>query len=183
VVPPSLEICTGIESALGALPVLFEYQRRYDTMLFGSLAFRTGDTSVVVPPSMSAAPTAPPTAPWPVTQQIAPASAESFSGCAAVPTGSTRTQSPLVALSPAAPTVQPVLVSKVSSKVTLVEVATVEATEPGVCGQRPVPTLVCAVTNHCTVAPHGTVPNAALNATGDWPIGPTNEQPVVATWG
>jgi hypothetical protein len=43
-----------------------------------------------------------------------------------VPTGSTRTQRPAVALSPVAPTVQPRLVSKVSVKVAVEATAEVE---------------------------------------------------------
>src|SRR5688572_13348537 len=66
------------------------------------------ESSVVAPPSTSAVPIPPPTVPWPVTQHCTPgAGVWSFSGCDAVPTGSTRVQMPAVAVSPAAPAVKP----------------------------------------------------------------------------
>ena len=53
--------------------------------------------------------------PWPVNQQFVPGSVLSSSGWAAVPRGLPYSQTPVVAVSPAQPTVQPGLVSMSSS--------------------------------------------------------------------
>ena len=73
VAPPSAEISTGMMSAFGAPPRLFEYQYQYS--IDGStsaLMSKEGETRVVNPPSTSAAPAPPPTAPLPVIQQSVP---------------------------------------------------------------------------------------------------------------
>src|SRR5262245_36843294 len=85
--------------------------------------FRVGETSVVLPPSTSDALAEPPAVPWPVTQHSEPAGVWSSSVCASVPFGSTRTHCPPVAVSPAAPATQPVLVSKSCEAATLVLIA------------------------------------------------------------
>ncbi len=56
---------------------------------------------------MSFSPNEPPTLPWPVTHAIDPLGVLSSSGCASVPFGFTRTQTPVVALSPGAPAEKP----------------------------------------------------------------------------
>ena len=107
---------TSSSSTHDAPPMLFEHQRRYVSTASASLALSSGEVSVVAPPSTSAEPSAPPTAPCPMMKHIAPASLESFSGCAAVAMGSTRVHTPPVAVSLVAPTVQPIEASNESSK-------------------------------------------------------------------
>ena len=70
---------------------------------------------VVEPPSTSFSPSEPPALPWPVKKHWVPAAVLSFSGWAAVPMGSPRSQMPVVASSPGMPAVQPEGASKASS--------------------------------------------------------------------
>src|SRR5262245_41078482 len=73
--PPSLERSTRRVSVPGAGPVMFVYQRQYERC--GSTmaeASRSGERSVVRPPSTSASLCGPPADPWPVTQHMLPGS-------------------------------------------------------------------------------------------------------------
>ena len=125
--PPLFDSSIGIESVLGAPPRLFEYQYQY-SIVGSSRPARliTGESSVVVPPSTSTAPSAPPTTPLPVTQQTVPTAEWSFSGCAMVPAGSARTHMPETAVSPTTPPTQPSATS--NSLDTITDCPTAEST-------------------------------------------------------
>ncbi len=98
--PPSSERSTLNTSAPGDAPSSFEYQRTYRRVAVAEPSrSKRGENSAVLPPSTSFSPRPPPTLPWPVNQQRVPGLGElSFSGCAAVPIGSARVHSPVVAL-------------------------------------------------------------------------------------